>query len=248
MQAKDRFSTQASAYARYRPTYPPELYDFIRQHVPAKGTAWDCATGNGQAARALAAFMQKVEATDISQPQLAQAPAHPAIQYHQMPAEQTTFTPDTFDLVTVATALHWFKHQAFFKEVQRVAKPGALFVAWTYGLVSLRPPMNPVVLAFHEQTMAPYWDPERKHVDQGYRSILFPLAPLPVPTLGIEVQWQPEDIKGYFSTWSSVQNCIKATGQDPVPALYKKLMALWPAHQSTITARWQLHVLAGFVQ
>lgn len=52
---KDNFSRQSASYAKYRPGYPPELFDFILSHVKGREAAWDCATGNGQAANQLAA-------------------------------------------------------------------------------------------------------------------------------------------------------------------------------------------------
>ena len=51
---KDNFSTQSSQYAKFRPTYPQALYDFLMSHVADTKLAWDCATGNGQVATALA--------------------------------------------------------------------------------------------------------------------------------------------------------------------------------------------------
>ena len=52
--AKDLFSGHSDIYAKYRPLYPKELYDFIFKHVPVKEMALDCGTGNGQAAAVLA--------------------------------------------------------------------------------------------------------------------------------------------------------------------------------------------------
>jgi len=57
--SKDLFSNQASTYARYRPVYPKELYNYILKFVTEKNMAWDCATGNGQAALALAPYFKK---------------------------------------------------------------------------------------------------------------------------------------------------------------------------------------------
>ncbi|MEM7040277.1 MAG: SAM-dependent methyltransferase, partial [Bacteroidota bacterium] len=68
---KDNFSHASGNYAKFRPQYPADLYDFIFQHVPDFERAWDCGTGNGQAARALAERFARVEATDISANQLA---------------------------------------------------------------------------------------------------------------------------------------------------------------------------------
>ncbi len=70
---KDNFSRQAAGYARYRPSYPPELFDFILSYVKERTIAWDCATGNGQTAIVLAGLFEKVYATDISRKQLDQA-------------------------------------------------------------------------------------------------------------------------------------------------------------------------------
>ena len=67
---KDLFSRQSEVYARFRPSYPQDLYDYILQFVGEKNMAWDCATGNGQAALALAPFFSRVEATDISPEQI----------------------------------------------------------------------------------------------------------------------------------------------------------------------------------
>ena len=120
--AKDLFSIQANTYAKYRPVYPKDLFDHLLQFVAQKNTAWDCATGNGQAAFALAPYFKKVTATDISEKQLSLAKPHPNIQYQISFAEQTSFPDNYFDLITVAQAYHWFTFDAFEKEVKRVAK------------------------------------------------------------------------------------------------------------------------------
>lgn len=72
---KDNFSKQSAGYARYRPVYPQELYDFILNNVKSKQVAWDCGTGNGQAAKELAKVFDRVYATDISQNKLIMPPA-----------------------------------------------------------------------------------------------------------------------------------------------------------------------------
>ncbi|MBS1246447.1 MAG: methylase involved in ubiquinone/menaquinone biosynthesis, partial [Proteobacteria bacterium] len=71
MAFQDHFSTQADAYARYRPTYPDALYAWLASRVPARALAWDCGTGSGQAAVALAAHFTQVIASDPSREQIA---------------------------------------------------------------------------------------------------------------------------------------------------------------------------------
>ncbi len=48
---KDNFSKQAGLYAKYRPTYPRELYVFILNNTTHTRTAWDCGTATGRLKR-----------------------------------------------------------------------------------------------------------------------------------------------------------------------------------------------------
>jgi hypothetical protein len=63
---KDHFSTQSSQYQRYRPHYPPALFEWLAELTQEHTLAWDCATGNGQAAQALANHFANVLATDAA--------------------------------------------------------------------------------------------------------------------------------------------------------------------------------------
>lgn len=226
---KDLFSQQASLYAKYRPVYPPELYSYLLSFVQQKNTAWDCATGNGQAAAVLADHFQKVYATDISEKQLQQAILRDNIVYSVSTAEKTSFEQSQFDCITVAQAYHWFDFTAFQQEVKRVAKPGAIIAVWGYGLVnSDDEKLNTFIGSFYRDTVGPYWDKERKWVDQLYASIPFPYEELPAANFTIAVSWTKQDMEGYLNTWSSVQHYIKANGQNPVTAFCEKLPELWP--------------------
>ena len=71
----DHFSAHAQNYARFRPTYPTELFAWLASQSPGHRLAWDCGTGNGQAALGLADHFVHVHATDLSPQQLAQARA-----------------------------------------------------------------------------------------------------------------------------------------------------------------------------
>ncbi len=136
---KDNFSKQAEGYARYRPAYPKELFDFILSKTESKQVAWDCATGNGQTAKVLAKYFDKVYATDTSQKQLNNAEPGHTIYYSLQPAEQTNFPDNHFDLITVSQALHWLDFEKFNEEAKRVAKPGAWIAVWMYSLLEITP-------------------------------------------------------------------------------------------------------------
>jgi ubiquinone/menaquinone biosynthesis C-methylase UbiE len=226
--AKDLFSNQATLYAQYRPGYPHELYEFILQHVNNRTCAWDCATGNGQAAIELAKYFDAVMATDISEKQLQQAPPHEKITYSASTAEQTPFADNTFDCITVAQAYHWFQFEAFGKEVMRIAKPDAIVAIWGYSLVVCEDEaINRLINTFYRDKVGSYWDKERSYIDDHYTTVPFPYEPLPSKDFHINVQWNRQQLIGYFNTWSSVQHFIKAHQYNPVEELAAAIEQVW---------------------
>lgn len=187
---KDLFSTQAADYAKYRPVYPPELYEYILSFTKERKWAWDCATGNGQAARALASFFDKVEATDLSEKQIQQAPSHPKVEYSVAPCNRTSFPDHCFELITVAQAYHWFDFDSFAKEARRVGKQGAVLAVWGYGLGQCEnSAVGDLLWDFYRNTVGPYWDPERKFIEENYETIPFPFSELPGRGFSISLHW-----------------------------------------------------------
>ncbi len=228
--AKDLFSSQASLYAQYRPGYPHELYAYILEHVTNRQQAWDCATGNGQAAVELARYFEKVIATDLSEKQLQQAQPHEKITYSITTAEQTPFADNSFDCITVAQAYHWFKFDDFGKEVKRVAKPGAIVAIWGYSLVICEDDVvNALIDTFYRETAGAYWDKERRYIDEHYTTVPFPYEPLPAKEFRISVQWNRQQLAGYLNTWSAVQHFIKANQYNPVSELAVEIEKVWRA-------------------
>jgi SAM-dependent methyltransferase len=228
---KDNFSTQANIYAQFRPTYPPELYDFVLGKVPQRHRAWDCATGNGQVATVLAGYFAEVVATDISQRQLDFAKQAPNLSYRVSSAEQTPFADNSFDLITVGQALHWFDFERFNQEVRRVSKPGGVIACWGYELLNISPELDALILDFYQNTVGSYWDPERKHIEEQYARIPFPFEQVAFGVFPAEVYWQPDHLFGYLRTWSAVQRYIKTHQHDPVGDFAKQIAPHWPAHE-----------------
>ncbi|HEX2606290.1 MAG TPA: class I SAM-dependent methyltransferase [Flavisolibacter sp.] len=226
--AKDLFSEQAAAYAKYRPHYPQELFDYILSFVPSRKRAWDCATGNGQSAVVLSRYFEEVEASDISEAQLSNAVQQPNIRYRISAAENTPYADDSFDLITIATAYHWLDGQAFFKEASRVGKEGCVVAAWAYHTLSCTDPVvNSIIQHFYTNITGPYWDPERRHIDEGYRTVVFDFDPLPPNTFHIKKEWTREEFKNYLLTWSSVQKYLKQHQRSPIPLIAGDLDAIW---------------------
>lgn len=242
---KDRFSTRAAAYRSYRPSYPAALAAYLADLVQPPALVWDCGAGNGQLTQVLAPFFSRVWATDISEPQLDLAPAIPNVAYRQCPAEQSPFPPGTIDLVVAAQAAHWFDLPAFYAEVRRVAKPGAVVALIGYGLLHSFPAADALIQQFYTGVVGPYWDCERKHLDQGYRTVPFPFAPIPAPSFFQEVHWNYEQLHGYLSTWSAVARFQQAQGFDPLPAIEPQLAMVWG--ELTHRVCWELFLRLGRV-
>ncbi len=220
---KDNFSTQADIYAKYRPHYPHELFDFILQYVKGRDTAWDCATGNGQTAKVLASYFIHVQATDISQKQIDNAYKETNIHYFVQPSEQTSFTDHSFDLITISQALHWFATDRFYTEVRRVAKPACVVAAWSYSLLNISPEIDELIRSFYKYTIGPYWDAERRYVDDEYKTIPFPFAEIVAPKFSMYYYWTIDELEGYLNTWSAVQKFIVTNNYNPVDEMIRKI-------------------------
>ncbi|HJT44865.1 MAG TPA: class I SAM-dependent methyltransferase, partial [Chthoniobacterales bacterium] len=120
MQFKDHFSKQAADYAKFRPRYPRAMFEYLGTLAPTRDLAWDCATGNGQAAVELASIFQGVIATDASATQIANAEPHENVEYRVASAEESGLESSSIDLIMVAQALHWFDLKKFHAEARRI--------------------------------------------------------------------------------------------------------------------------------
>jgi SAM-dependent methyltransferase len=245
---KDLFSRQSAHYARYRPSYPKELFQYILPFVEGRDCAWDCATGNGQAAVELALHFRQVIATDISSEQLEHAVPKENIRYALTPAERTSFPDNSFDLITVATAYHWLKPELFFTEATRVGKPGAVVAIWAYNLLRAEEEsLNRVIDDLYCNLTGPYWDMERRHVEQSYASVDFRFQPLPSRDFTIRVEWNRDDLLGYLATWSSVQRYEQHLGTSPIPRMEERIRETWP-DDSLQSFRFPLFLRMGTVR
>jgi SAM-dependent methyltransferase len=242
----DHFSAVARAYATRRPGYPDELFAYLSSLCPGRELAWDCGTGSGQASVPLARCFRRVIASDLSPAMLALAPQHPTLHYVSAIAQRCPLRTGTVDLVTVAQALHWFDLQPFYHEVDRVLVAGGVLAVWSYGnQVVDDPSINRVLARFYRETVGPFWPPERRHVESGYRNLPFPYPELNPPGFAMERRWALEDLLGYIGTWSATQHCRENTGSDPVPALRRELKPLWGDSASTRPIRWPLSLRVG---
>jgi SAM-dependent methyltransferase len=244
----DLFSRQASVYATARPSYPDALYRYLASLVPHCRLVWDCATGNGQAARDLARYFDRVIATDASPEQIAEAVPAPNVEYRVAPAEASGLDPHSVDLVTVAQALHWLDHDRFNAEVSRVTVPGGVVAAWYYGSCHAGADVEPILREFEEKTVGPYWNPRRRWVDEGYRTIPFPFTEVTNPSFELRMRWSLRQLLEYIGSWSAVASYRRERGEDPIAPLTERLTQIWGPVKSSRDVTWPLGLRVGRVR
>jgi len=228
MKFKDLFSAQAADYAKFRPTYPKELFKYLSSVVESHELCWDCGTGNGQAAIELASNFNLVIATDPSPGQLKNAAEHSRVQYFQASASSAPMILDrSVDLVTAAQAFHWFKQDEFFREVSRVVKPGGVLAFWCYSLAKISPEVNAVVDKLYEGILGPYWEKERLLVEEHFKNVVVPFEEIKAPHMTMSASWTFNHLVGYLSTWSALQKYIQVNSSNPIELVFEDLKQAW---------------------
>ncbi|MEN0061697.1 MAG: class I SAM-dependent methyltransferase [Myxococcota bacterium] len=224
----DRFGPRATAYARYRPSYPAALFEMIADLAPTRDRCWDCATGNGQAATSLAQHFVQVVATDRSEAQLANAVSGHGVTYRREAAEATSLPDASVDAITVASALHWLDRSSFYAEVSRVAVPGAVIAVWTYSTrVDVSPEVDALLRRVAVEILGPYWSESWHDVETGYRDVPFPFAPLDAPKFDLRMTWTLDDLLGFVNTWSAAIRFHQERGSFATEPLEGELRGAW---------------------
>ena len=243
---KDHFSKQAADYAKFRPQYPQELFDYLGKIAPSRRLAWDCGTGNGQAATGLASVFDRVIATDASEKQIANAQPHASVEYRVAAAENSGIESETIDLVTVAQALHWFDLERFYTEVRRVLRPHGILAASAYNLLHIEPAIDDVINRYYYEVVGPFWPPERLLVER-FCDLPFPFGELEPPKFSMRASWNLNQLVGYLRTWSSTQRFIAAKGSDPVSEIITDLSCVWGTPRQKRDVNWPLTLRVGVI-
>lgn len=246
-QFKDNFSKQSETYLKYRPTYPGDLFEYLSKQTDGHELAWDCGTGNGQAALGLVPYYKKVYATDPSERQIENAIPHDKVVYKAEKAEKTGLKNNSVDLITVAQALHWFDFDKFYAEARRVLKKDGVLAAWTYGLPTISDEIDRTVQHFHDEILDDYWLYENRLVDLEYSTIPFPFSELPTPSFYIKKDLSFDDLLGLINSWSALQRYIRKNDHNPIEGLEKDLKRAWIDMDEKKEATWKITLKAGRV-
>jgi SAM-dependent methyltransferase len=242
---EDHFSTHSRQYAQARPTYPNEIYAYLASLAPARSLAWDCGTGNGQAAIGLANYFDRVYATDASAEQLAHAYPHPRVEYHAEPAEHVSLDNSSVDLITVAVAIHWFDFDEFYREVMRVLRPGGVLAAWTYNSVEISPEIDALIWHYYRDIVGEYWPERIRYLEERYETLPFPFEEIEPPAFAMEIEWNLLQLAGFLDSWSATQRYKAQRGDHPLERLWPELLADWGDENTARLIRWPLHFRIG---
>lgn len=239
---KDHFSKQSDIYLKYRPHYPEGLYAYLSSLCKHHELAWDCGTGNGQAATGIAGYFKRVIATDPSEQQIKNAAPCKNVEYSVSSAENSMLINESVDLITIANALHWFNLDDFFKEAKRILKPGGILAAWCYGNPASSTKIDSLINTFHDGIIGEYWLPENRLVEKKYSTISFPFKEIKNPGFKIERSMYFDDLVGLLNTWSAVQRYKDKNGKTPLIDFEKELSSFWKDKSAPKTFTWDLTI------
>jgi SAM-dependent methyltransferase len=236
------YSPFARQYAESRPRYPGELFAYLASLVDRRKLAWDCATGSGQAALDLVGHFEHVVATDISAEQVRHAPKHPKIEYRVAGSDHSGLADGSVDLVTVASAIHWFDLGRFYSEVRRVVRPGGVLAAWTYHVGHVEPPFDRIFDHFYRDVLREYFSPGARLVDERYEAITLPGAPIQAENFSMSAGWNLDQMLDFVASWSGTQKYIAERGEDPAALIARELEDEWGGRSRVHVVRWPLYM------
>ena len=244
MSFRDHFSGHADSYVAHRPEYPRELFQYLGSITSDHRLAWDCGTGNGQAAKSLSEYFERVIATDASLEQLSQAKRYGRVSYLANLAEQPSLQTTSVDLITVAVAVHWFEFEQFYNEVRRVMRPEVILAVWAYDLPKINAEVDQIINRIY-QDLSPYFPEGFQYIDSQYRTLPFPFEELTPPAISMHTTWTLRQLTGFIDSWSGTQKYLGAEQTHPLERYWHDLRDAWgdPAQQQSLT--WSLNLRVG---
>jgi ubiquinone/menaquinone biosynthesis C-methylase UbiE len=207
----------AKRYAASRPYFHPLVMERIRETLELEkplDRVLDVACGTGQSSVALKTIARHIVGTDISPEMLGEAPHDSHIHYVAGRAEALPFPDETFDLLTVSLAFHWFERERFLAEAHRVLLPDASLVIYNNGF-SGQMRGNPAYTQWNHQSYIHRYPtpPRNNHV----------LTPEDARVAGFHLERQeafendvtltPEQLAGYLTTQSNVIAAVEQGGE-----------------------------------
>jgi SAM-dependent methyltransferase len=160
-----RFGHAAEEFQRYRPDYPPELFEHILSWIPIerRHRAMDLGAGTGKSARWLAKYFSEVIAVEPDAGMAAKlAEEVPEARVRNCTAEECSQAEGSVDLVTIGNALHWMDSARVFGNTHGWLRAGGILAVYDRPLPKCTPEIDTIILAELRGTWKPYRDPRLK--------------------------------------------------------------------------------------
>lgn len=242
------FSQIAENYRAMRPSYPPALVDYVVDRCCKHQLAWDAATGSGQLAIALAPHFKKIMATDMSAEQLAFAEQRDNIAYRQALCSDSGLTANSIDCITVAQAAHWLDLDAFYKEVQRVAKNGCVISLWGYRRFHVNEQADALINHLILESLKDYWDPTNDAYQHSlYKDVYFPFTGVEHRVYDCPLRFTANDLINLINTYSASQKFFEQQGYYATDTIKHDLIAAFGGDDVVVDVKLPIYGKTGVV-
>lgn len=240
------FGQDARDYYAFRPQYPAALFDWLKSLAPSDALAWDCGTGSGQAAAALAGRFRRVLATDLDRRQLAMAPPAPNIDYRVAAAEDDPGLRGEADLVACGCSVHWFDLERFYANARRALRPDGVIAVWTYDWPwTGSAPVDAVLEKLKSDILGAFWEANSVYYFGRYENLPFPFADVSSPRFCAPVAGSASGLLDFLSTWSAVKKFRSRESVDPLGLICDELHAAWRSAPPASPVEIPLHMRVG---
>jgi SAM-dependent methyltransferase len=159
----ERFTSRVTAYARYRPPYPPGILEHLAREcgLTPQSVIADIGCGTGLLTQLFLQFGCEVFGVEPNADMRAACArilsGESRLHLIDGRAESTTLPDDSIDFITAGQAFHWFDAEGARREFRRILRPGAWVV-----LVWNERVLTPGFMQEHEALIDSY-APEKPH-------------------------------------------------------------------------------------
>jgi len=235
MQVKDatqRFSSRVDNYVRYRPGYPTEVLELLKNEcgLTHESVVADIASGTGIFTRMLVENGNHVFGVEPND-EMRRAGEQFLRSYSRFTsiagtAEATTLPDHSVDIVTAAQAAHWFDRKQARREFIRILKPGG----WTVLLWNERRTDSTPFLREYEKLLLTYGtDYQEVRHERTTAEIADFFAPSPFRSRALEMRQEVD--------YAGLEGRLLSSSYTPMPdhanyePMLRELRRIFDAHQ-----------------
>ncbi len=250
MKPTERFSSRVENYAKYRPSYPPQILDLLREKCKLSGESIiaDVGSGTGIFTALLLKNKSTVFAVEPNQPMRETAEkslgSFPNFRSLNGTAETIPLPDRSVDFITAAQAFHWFHRNKTRPEFLRVLKPGGwLVLIWN----DRRADSTPFLKSYEallQKFGTDYQKVNHRHIDDQSITDFFAPAAFQKAIFFNEQRFDYEGLKGRLLSSSYVP----AEGHPDFDSMLDELKHIFEKHQRDDAVTFEYDTLVYFGQ